>query len=59
MIPRYSRKEMSSIWSDENKFKIWLEIEILATEAQSKFGLVPVKSFQNIKNNCQAYQTVA
>jgi adenylosuccinate lyase len=51
MIPRYSRKEMSSIWSDENKFKVWLDIEILATEAQCKLGLVPVKSFQNIKKN--------
>jgi len=49
MIQRYSRKEISEIWSDENKFRIWLEIEILATEAQSKLGNVPVKSFNNIK----------
>ncbi len=53
MIPRYSRKEMSSIWSDENKFKIWLEIEILATEAQAKLGLVPVKSLLNIKKKAK------
>jgi len=44
---------MSSIWSDENKFKVWLEIEILATEAQSKLGLVPVKSFLNIKSKAK------
>lgn len=53
MIDRYSRKEMSSIWSDENKFKVWLDIEILATEAQSKLGLVPLKSFRNIKNKAR------
>lgn len=53
MISRYSRKEMSSIWSDENKFKVWLEIEILATEAQCKLGLVPIKSFQNIKKKAR------
>jgi len=49
MIPRYSRKEISSIWSDENKFRIWLDIEILATEAQNKLGLVPDSALKNIK----------
>ncbi|MBS1518403.1 MAG: adenylosuccinate lyase [Bacteroidetes bacterium] len=49
MIERYSRREIKDIWSDENKFRIWLEIELLATEAQSKLGLVPVKSLRNIK----------
>jgi adenylosuccinate lyase len=49
MIPRYSRKDMSEIWSDENKFKIWLEIEILACEAQNKLGLIPDSSLQKIK----------
>lgn len=34
MIPRYSRKEMSSIWEENNKFKIWLRIEKLVCEAQ-------------------------
>jgi adenylosuccinate lyase len=49
MIPRYTREEISSIWSDENKFKIWLEIEILACEAQNKLGLIPDSSLKNIK----------
>ncbi len=53
MIPRYSRKEMSSIWSDNSKFKIWLDIELLATEAQSKLGLVPKSSFLNIKKKAR------
>jgi adenylosuccinate lyase len=53
MIPRYSRKEMADIWSDENKFRIWLMIEILATEAQVKLGNVPEKALQNIKRNAK------
>lgn len=51
MISRYSRSNMASIWSDENRFRIWLDIEILAAEAQSKLGLVPKKSLENIRKN--------
>ena len=40
MIQRYSRKEMADIWSDENKFKIWLEIELLALEGWAELGEV-------------------
>lgn len=53
MISRYSRKEMSAIWTDENKFRIWLEIEIHASEAQSKLGLIPEKSLRNIKRKAK------
>src|SRR6266576_2888940 len=41
MIPRYSRKEMSSIWEENNKFNIWLKIEKLACEAQAELGVIP------------------
>lgn len=41
MIPRYTRPQMAEIWSDENRFKIWLDIEIFATEGQEKVGVVP------------------
>ena len=41
MIPRYSRKDMSNIWSQNNKFKIWLDIERYACEAQEKLGVIP------------------
>lgn len=41
MIPRFSRPEMSDIWETENKFKIWLEIEMLVCEAQAEIGVVP------------------
>jgi adenylosuccinate lyase len=41
MIPRYSRPEMSSVWTQENRYKIWLDIELLACEAQEKLGVIP------------------
>jgi adenylosuccinate lyase len=41
MIPRYTRKEMAQIWEPENRFRIWLEIETLASEAQAELGVIP------------------
>ncbi|WP_333022980.1 adenylosuccinate lyase [Wolbachia endosymbiont of Pentidionis agamae] len=41
MIPRYSRKEISSIWGENNKFNIWFKIEKLACEAQVKLQVIP------------------
>ncbi len=41
MIDRYTRPGMGAIWTDENKFRIWLEIETLAVEAQAKLGEIP------------------
>ncbi len=41
MIKRYTRPEMGRIWSDENKFRMWLAVEIAATETLSAAGLVP------------------
>ncbi len=41
MIERYSRPEMASIWAAENRFRIWLEIETLACEAQAELGVIP------------------
>lgn len=42
MIPRYSLPEMESVFTDETRFGRWLEIELLATEAQAALGVVPV-----------------
>ena len=50
MIPRYSRKDMSNIWSQNNKFKIWLDIERYACEAQEKLGVIPKGVANLIKN---------
>ena len=41
MIPRYSRPEMTTIWSEESKFQIWFEIEAHACDAQAKLGVIP------------------
>ena len=41
MITRYSRKELTNIWSEENKYKIWLEVELSAAEAMEKYKLIP------------------
>ncbi len=41
MIPRYTRKEMAQIFEAENRFKIWLEIEILACEKMAELGTIP------------------
>ncbi len=41
MISRYSRKELVNIWSEENKYKIWLSVEVAAAEAMEKFKIIP------------------
>ena len=41
MIKRYSRKELVDIWSEENKYKIWLDVEIAAAQAMEKLGQIP------------------
>ena len=41
MITRYSRKELTNIWSEENKYKIWLSVEIAAAQAMEKNGQIP------------------
>ena len=41
MIDRYSRKELKAIWSEENKYKIWLDIEIAAAQAMEKYKFIP------------------
>ena len=41
MISRYSRKELASVWSEENKYKIWLNVEIAAAQALEKLGYIP------------------
>ena len=53
MIPRYSRKEISEIWKPNNKFKIWLKIEILICEALNELGKVPTKSLKVIKEKAK------
>ena len=49
MLARYSRKELTNIWSEENKYKIWLEVEIAAAEAMEKLGQIPKGVSSTIK----------
>ena len=49
MITRYSRPEMSSIWSDESKYKNWLRVEIAVCEAWAENGKIPKEAVKNIK----------
>lgn len=53
MIPRYSRACLTDIWDEKNKINIWLEIEILACEAQAKLGHISNEAVENIKQKSQ------
>jgi len=57
MIQRYSRPEMRAIWTDENKLKIWLKIELLASEALVREGLVPESDLQRIKAGAEYFDS--
>jgi adenylosuccinate lyase len=53
MIERYSLPEIKKIWSEENKFSIWLKIELFACEANSKLGIIPKSSLNTIKKKAR------
>jgi len=48
MIPRYTRPEMAQIWSAESKFRIWLEIEAHACDAQAELGVIPAEAAKRV-----------
>ncbi|MDT3687212.1 MAG: adenylosuccinate lyase [Pseudorhodoplanes sp.] len=54
MIPRYSRPEMAAIWSPEQRFRIWFEIEAHATEALAELGVVPKEAARIVREKGQA-----
>jgi adenylosuccinate lyase len=49
LIPRYTRPEMGRIWSDENRFRTWLAVEIAATETLAEAGMVPKTAAKAIR----------
>ena len=53
MITRYSRKELTNIWSEENKYKIWLSVEIAAAQAMEKNGQIPKGVAATVKKKCK------
>ncbi len=53
MIGRYTREPMGRIWTEENKFQSWLQVEILACEALAKLGEIPKKAATNIRKTAR------
>ncbi|MBE2918977.1 adenylosuccinate lyase [Anoxybacillus flavithermus] len=51
MIERYTRPEMGAIWTEENRFRAWLEVEILACEAWAELGVIPKEDVEKIRQN--------
>jgi adenylosuccinate lyase len=49
LIPRYTRPEMGRIWSDENRFRTWLAVEVAATETLAEAGMVPKEAAHAIR----------
>ena len=50
MIPRYTRPEMGNIWSDENKFNTWLQVELAACQAQEELGRIPAGTTADVRS---------
>lgn len=53
MIDRYTTPEMARLWAPETKFAVWLEIELLACEAQAKRGMVPLDAAQRLRRGAK------
>lgn len=51
MIERYSRPEMRAIWTEENKFKAWLEVELCACEAWADLGVIPHEDVKKLREH--------
>src|ERR1041385_9025406 len=51
MIPRYTRTEMGRIWSDQNRFQQWLEVELAASEALASLGVVPAEAAERLRSH--------
>jgi len=49
MVPRYSRPDMTAIWSPENRYRIWFAIEVFAAEAMGKVGMIPAEDAAKIR----------
>src|SRR3954453_17785331 len=49
MVPRYSRPEMTAIWSAEDRYRIWWQIEVFAAEAMGRIGMIPADDAKTIR----------
>ena len=53
MIERYSRKELRNIWADNNKYKIWLDIELAAAEAMERLDIIPKGVVKKVRSRAK------
>ena len=53
MIPRYTRPEMGSIWTDQNRFQKWLDVEIATAEVEAEAGLIPKSAARAIRKKAK------
>ncbi|MBC1825237.1 adenylosuccinate lyase [Listeria seeligeri] len=53
MLERYTRKEMGNIWTEQNRYQAWLEVEILACEAWAELGDIPKEDVEKIRLNAK------
>ena len=53
MIPRYTRPEMGRVWSDQNRFEKWLDVELAATETLAEAGIVPKAAAEKLRANAK------
>ena len=51
MLERYTRPEMGNIWTEKNKYRAWLEVEILADEAWAELGEIPQEDVKKIREH--------
>jgi adenylosuccinate lyase len=56
MIPRYTRPEMARIWSPERRFRIWLDVELLAAEAMVRLGEVPAEDLAALRRTFDGFE---
>ncbi len=50
MIERYTLPEMGAVWSEENKFQKWLEVELAVCEVHAELGTIPREALEQIKS---------
>ncbi len=53
MIQRYTRAEMGAVWSEQNRFQKWLEVELAATETLSEAGIVPRAAAEKLRDKSE------
>lgn len=59
MIERYTLPEMGAIWTDEYRFRTWLQVEIAVCEAQAELGRIPQEAVEEIKKRLTLTQNAS